>query len=173
MNESMAGIRCPDFYYSPTTTGDRDAMPETGPPPQHGTTRWKYALVGGLASLPFTIFSYWQTGSELSLGAVLFGGILAGHLVERTGGESRIGTRVGIVGGLPVLWVLFDVLAATSGLAGPAWFVTGATLLTIGVTIVVAVLGFGIAALVGEVGARIGNWLAGKQPGGSTPVASR
>jgi hypothetical protein len=34
--------------------------------------------------------------------------------------------------------------------------VTGATLLTIGFTIVVAVLGFGLAALVGELGARIG-----------------
>jgi hypothetical protein len=104
---------------------------------------------------------------------VLFGGILAGYLANRTGSECRgVGTRVGIVGGLPVLWVLFDVLAATSGLAGPAWFVTGATLLTIGFTIVVGVLGFGIAALIGEVGARIGGWLAGQRPDGSTPVAN-
>ena len=148
-------------------------MPETGPPPQHETTQWKYALIGGLASLPFTTFSYWQTGSELSLGAVLFGGILAGYLVDRAGGEpSGVGTRVGIVGGLPVLWVLFDVFAATSGLAGPAWFVTSATLLTIGFTIVVAVLGFGIAAFIGEVGARIGSWLAGKQPSGPASVAN-
>lgn len=147
-------------------------MPETGPSPQNGTT-WKYALIGGLASLPFTTLSYWQTGSELSLGAVLFGGILAGYLANRAGSESSgVGARVGIVGGLPVLWVLFDVLAATSGLAGPAWFVTGATLLTIGFTIVVAVLGFGLAALIGEVGARIGGWLAGQRPDGSTPVAN-
>jgi hypothetical protein len=148
-------------------------MPGTGPPPQHGTTRWKYALVGGVLSLPFTTLSYWQTGSELSLGAVLFGGILAGYLVERAGGEhSGVGTRVGVVGGLPVLWVLFDVLAATSGLGGPAWFVTSATLLTIGFSIVVAVLGFGIAALVGELGVRVGSWLAGRLPGRSTPVAN-
>ena len=148
-------------------------MPETGPPPQHATTRWRYALVGGVASLPFTTLSYWQTGSELSLGAVLFGGIVAGYLVERAGGErSGVGTRVGIVGGLPVLWVTFDVLGATSGLAGPAWFVTSATLLAIGFTVVVAVLGFGIAALIGELGARVGSWLAGKRPGRSASVAN-
>ena len=140
-------------------------MSDVGPPPQHGTTPWKYALIGGLASLPFTTLSYWQTGSELSLGAVLFGGILAGYLARRAGGEtSGVGTRVGIVGGLPVLWVVFDVLAATSGLAGPAWFVTSATLLTVGCTVVVAVVGFGLSALVGEVGTRIGSWVAGNRP---------
>jgi hypothetical protein len=140
-------------------------MPDIGPPPQPGTTSWKYALVGGLVSLPFTTLSYWRTGSELSLGAVLFGGILAGYLARRAGGEiSGVGTRVGIVGGLPVLWVASDVLAATVGLAGPTWFVTSATLLAIGFTIAVAVLGFGIAALVGKLGARIGIWLAGNRP---------
>jgi len=147
-------------------------MPETDPPPRHGTTPWKYALVGGLFALPFTTLGYWQTGSELSLGAVLFGGLLAGYLVKRAGDRSSgVGTRAGLVGGLPVLWVLFDVLAATTGLDGPAWFVTSATLLTVGFTIVVAVLGFGIAALVGEVGARVGGWLAGERPGRSSPVA--
>ena len=140
-------------------------MPEVGPHPQHGTTPWKYALIGGLASLPFTTLSYWQTGSELSLGAVLFGGILAGYLAKRAAGEiSGVGTRVGIVGGHPVLWVVFDVLAATEGLAGPTWFVTSATLFTIGLSLVVAVVGFGISALVGEVGARIGSWMAGNRP---------
>ena len=128
--------------------------------------------VGGV-SLPFTTLSYWQTGSELSLGAVLFGGILAGYLVEQAGGESStVGTRAGLVGGLPVLWVLFDVLIATLGVAGPAWFVTSATLLTIGFTVVVAVLGFGIAALIGDLGARVGTWLAGKRPDRSASVAN-
>ena len=148
-------------------------MPEVGPPPQHGTTPWKYALISGVASLPFTTCSYWQTGSELSLGAVLFGGILAGYLTRRAGGGvSGVGIRVGIVGGLPVLWVVFDVLAATGGLAGPTWFVTSATLIAIGFTIVVAVLGLGISALIGEVGTRIGSWVAGNQPDQSTPVGN-
>jgi hypothetical protein len=148
-------------------------MPDVGPPSTHETTPWKYALIGGGASLPFTTLSYWQTGSELSLGAVLFGGILAGYLAKRADGEiSGVGSRVGIVGGLPVLWVVFDVLAATGGLAGPGWFVTSATLLTIGVTTVIAVVGFGISALVGEVGTRIGCWVAGNRPNQSTPVGN-
>jgi hypothetical protein len=146
-------------------------MSEIGPPPQHERTRWKYVLIGGLAALPFTALSYWPTGSELSLGAVLFGGILAGYLVTRAGGErSGVGIRVGLVGGLPVLWVLFDVLAATSALGGPIWFVTSATVLTVGFTIVVALLGFGIAALIGEIGVQVGSWLADKQSGQSSPA---
>jgi hypothetical protein len=93
-----------NVYFSTTQNGDRDIMSEIGPPPQHERTRWKYVLIGGLAALPFTALSYWPTGSELSLGAVLFGGILAGYLVTRAGGErSGVGIRVGLVGGLPVL----------------------------------------------------------------------
>jgi len=146
-------------------------MSETGPPPQHETTRWKYALIGGLAALPFTTLSYWQTGSELSLGAVLFGGVLAGYLATRAGSDrSGVGFRVGVVGGLPVLWILFDVLAAASAVGGPTWFVTSATVLTIGYTIVVAILGFGIAAFIGEAGALVGYWLADKQPEKPNPV---
>lgn len=140
---------------------------------QSQVTRWKYALIGGLASLSFTTFSYWQTGSQLSFGAVLFGGVLTGYLVRRAGAKSHgVGIRVGMVSGLPILWILFDILTATSGLDGPAWFLTGATLLTIGFTIVVAVLGFGVAALLGEIGARVGSWLAGKQPEQSTPIVN-
>jgi hypothetical protein len=153
--------------YHPTDAHvSRDTMPDGARPPRWGTTRWKYALVGGAVSLPFTTLSYWQTGSELSLGAVLFGGVFAGYLAGRAGGETDgVGIRAGIVGGLPVLWVASEILAATAGLAGPAWFVTSATLLGAGFTIVVAILGFGIAALIGEAGARVGNGLAGRQPG--------
>ncbi|WP_092935566.1 DUF5518 domain-containing protein [Natrinema hispanicum] len=144
-------------------------MPEAGPPLQPGMTQWKYALIGGLCSLPFTTFSYWQTGSELSLGAVFFGGILAGYLIGRVNGEiSGVGVRVGIIGGLPVFWVVFDLLTTTFRLAGPVWFVASA----IGATIVFAVLGFGISALIGEVGVRVGRWLAGNQHDQSTTVGN-
>lgn len=148
-------------------------MFDSGQALHSGTTQWKYALLGGLASLPFTTLSYWQTGSELSLGAVVVGGILAGLLVTRAGVESTgVGMQVGIIGGLPVLWVLVDVLAATSGLAGPVWFVAGATLLTIGFALGLALLGFAIAGLLGEVGVRIGSRLAGNRREGSASVVS-
>lgn len=149
------------------------AMSRIGPSNLRVSETWKFALIGGLLSLPFSTLSYWQTGSELSLGAVLFGGILAGYLVKRGDAEnSGVGIRVGLVGGLPVLWILADMLAATSGLAGPDWFVTASTAMTIGFTIVVAIIGFGIASLVGEAGARVGAWLAVKLPGESNPSSS-
>ena len=137
-------------------------MPKIGPLPQQVSTLWKYAFIGGVASLPLTTLSYWETGSAVSLVAVLFGGTLAGYLHKRGGNASGgIGVRVGLVGGLPVLWILADVFSATSSLAGPTWYVTSASLLAIGFTFVVAVLGFGIAALIGEIGTRIGSRLVG------------
>ncbi len=140
-------------------------MAKNNPSTRHPTRTWKFALIGGLASLPFTAISYWQTGSKLSLSPVLFGGLLAGYLAKRKTGESSgVGIRTGLVGGLPLVWMLFDVLMATSGLSGPSWFVAGATVLTIGVLIGVAVVGFGIAGLIAEVGVRVGSRLAGEPP---------
>jgi hypothetical protein len=116
---------------------------------------------GIVTSLPFTAVGYWQTGSEVSLAPVIFGGVVAGYLATRRTGEcSGVGVRAGLIGGLPIVWMLFDILTATSGLAGPAWFVTRATLLTIGFIVVFAVVGFGLSALVGGGGAKVGSWLA-------------
>jgi len=124
--------------------------------------QWQYALIFGVLALPFTALSYWQTGSELSLSPVFLGSVLAGYLTTRRTGTGRgVGARVGLVGGLPVLWVLFDLLQAASALAGPSWFVASVTLLTVGVTIG---FGFGLAAFIGEIGGRIGGWVASKRP---------
>jgi len=119
--------------------------------------RWKYVLIGGGVALPCTAFSYWQTGSEVSLGAVVLGGLLTGYLLTQSNSEtSRAGIRVGILGGLPVLWAVFDTYVATAGFTEPVWFELAGGVLLIGFTII----GFGIAALAGEVGVRIGIWLA-------------
>lgn len=123
---------------------------------------WRYALVGGLASVPFTAASYWQTGSELSVSPVFFGGLLAGYLAGRaTGDRTGVGARAGLVGALPVLWMLTDILLATSALAGPAWFVAADTALVVLMGGVFALLCLAVAALVGAVGGRVGGWLAG------------
>ncbi|WP_254763388.1 DUF5518 domain-containing protein [Natrinema marinum] len=122
---------------------------------------WQYALLGGLASLPFTATSYWQTGSKISLGAVFFGGILAGFLAKRkTGTSSDVGVRVGIIGGLPAVWLIVDLLAASGGLDGPLWFIAIGLIFLIGFAAVVTVFAFGLAALIGTAGARVGGWLA-------------
>ncbi|ELY63146.1 DUF5518 domain-containing protein [Natrinema versiforme] len=122
---------------------------------------WQYALLGGLVSIPFTAASYLQTGSELSLAPVFFGALLAGFLAERAAGSnSGVGVRAGLIGGLPAVLLLVDLLAASSGLGGPAWFVALGLALLLGFAAVVGILAFGLAALVGIAGARVGGWLA-------------
>ncbi|WP_235063414.1 DUF5518 domain-containing protein [Candidatus Halobonum tyrrellensis] len=136
--------------------------------------RWRYALVGGLLSVPFTTASYWQTGSELSLSPVLFGSLLAGYLAKRkTGSATGVGARAGVVGGLPALWLLADVVAATSGLGGPAWFIAAGTVFAVVAGIAFAILGLGLAALVGAVGARVGAWVAESTGPRQPPSAAR
>lgn len=125
-------------------------------------TSWTYALLGGGVALPVGVFSYWQTGSELSLAPVFFGGILAGYLsTRRTGACDGVGSRAGVVGGLSVVWPLAELVAASSWLSGPTWFVWGGTALTVGMTVSFGVLILGVAAVLGAVGARVGGWLAG------------
>jgi hypothetical protein len=131
---------------------------------------WRYGLLGGLVSVPFTAVGYWQTGSELSLSTVFLGGLLAGYLARRRSGTAAgVGVRVGLVGSLPVLWLLSDVLGAASALSGPAWFVAGALALTVARVAVVAV---GAAVLVGVVGTRVGGGLAGRDGGERAPPAT-
>ena len=101
-------------------------MADDSPSSQDSSAIWKFALIGGIASLPFTTLSYWQTGSKLSLAPVFFGGILAGYLAARNRGVTiDVGTRAIMLGSLPVVWVAFDVVNASSTLAGPDWFVAG------------------------------------------------
>lgn len=120
-------------------------------------TRWRYVLIGGGVALPCTAFSYWQTRSEVSLGAVVLGGVLAGYLLTRANGEtSWAGVRVGIIGGLPVLWAVFDTYVGAAGFAEPVWFKLTRTVFLFGFV----AGGFVIAAVAGEVGVRIGTWLA-------------
>ncbi|MFC6873530.1 DUF5518 domain-containing protein [Halobellus marinus] len=119
--------------------------------------RWKCVLLGGGVALPCTAFSYWQTGSEVSLGAVVLGGLLTGYLLTQSNSDtSRAGIQVGILGGLPVLWAVFDTYVAAAGFTEPVWFKLAEGVLLFGFIIT----GFGIAALAGEVGVRIGTWLA-------------
>jgi hypothetical protein len=129
------------------------------------TETWKYALLGGIASVPFTVGLFWLsgTGSEFALDVVLLGGLLAGYLARAGSADASstsVGVRAGVVGGLPGLWLLVDVLRAASALAGPVWFQVAAVSMTV-VVVTTAVLGF--AGVVGVLGAKVGDWLAEKR----------
>ena len=128
------------------------------------TETWKYALIGGIASLPLTIGLYWQSGmgSEFSLNMVFFGGLLAGYLASAAATEiagSSVGFRAGVLGGLPGLWLVVDLIEAAFVWSSPLWFrVVSISMLTVGFTTVL----FAFAGLVGLLGAKVGGWLAKK-----------
>jgi hypothetical protein len=91
---------------------------------------------------------------------VFLGGLLAGSLARRRTGSARgVGPRAGLVGGLPTLRLLGEVLAAASALSGPPWFVATGLVMTIGCLLVVL---FGFTALVGALGGRAGGWVAAR-----------
>jgi hypothetical protein len=135
------------------------------------TETWKYALIGGIASLPLTIGLYWQSGmgDELSVNMVFFGGLLAGYLASTAATETdgaSVGFRAGVVGSLPGLWLVVDLLEAAIAWSSPLWFrVVAVSVLTVGFTIVLLVF----AGLVGLLGAKVSGWLAKKTGAQRTP----
>jgi len=150
---------------------ETSTMVRIGPLPLRVTATWKYALIGGLTSLPFTIGLYWLSGmgSEFSLNVVFFGGLLAGYLASAAAMEtnsSSVGFRAGVVGGLPGLWLLMDLLEAAIAWSSPLWFrALAASMLAVGFTTVL----LGFAGLVGLLGAKAGGWLARKTGAHRTP----
>ncbi|WP_276270750.1 DUF5518 domain-containing protein [Haloarcula litorea] len=131
-------------------------MSPTWPPSVLRDDTWRYGIVAGLAVVPFTAASYWQTGSEMSLGVVFWAGVVAGYLVKRRGLDgTAVGFRAGLVGALPGLWMAADLTAFVLGLGG-GWF----RLLQLLVVAVVVSLLFLFASVTGALGGRLGGWLA-------------
>ncbi|MCO8265080.1 DUF5518 domain-containing protein [Haloferax sp. AB510] len=134
-------------------------------PPSERSWRRRYSLVGGLVAAVFVSWSYLDGRSAMSLTAVFFAGLVVGAVAKRRHGTATgVGVRTGLVGGLPILWVLFDVLAFATGLSGPTWFVVAGWLMVLGGVATVGLLGFGLSALLGEAGARVGAALTTSDP---------
>ncbi|MFC7029150.1 DUF5518 domain-containing protein [Halomicroarcula sp. GCM10025710] len=113
---------------------------------------------------PLTVGLYWLSGmgNELSLNMVFVGGLIAGFLAKTRVTDAdgaAAGLRAGIVGAVPGLWFLVGVFEAATVFSGPLWFRTAALFLVVGT---VAVVLFGLGALVGFLGAKVGGWLAGR-----------
>ncbi|MFC7075513.1 DUF5518 domain-containing protein [Haloarcula halophila] len=134
---------------------------------------WRYALLGGVLSAPFTLASYWQSGSEMSLSAVFFAAIVVGYLAKQRGLESSpVGLRTGVVGSVPALWIVWDLLTAATALSGSAWFVVGGSLAVALFTLMFLGLVVSFSALFGALGGRLGGWIAERSGGGRRPAAS-
>lgn len=123
---------------------------------------WKYALIGGLTSVPLTFGLYWLSGmgSEFSMNMVFFGGVLAGYLAKRNSAQARsAGIRAGVIGGLPiVVWALATLLGISDG----SMMVWSAPLPEAVFLIFVGLVLLGISAIAGVLGGILGGWLSKK-----------
>jgi hypothetical protein len=134
---------------------------------------WRYALVGGIASMLFTVGLSWQSGlgTELALGMALVAGTIAGYLAARGTADAdsdSAGIRAGLVGALPGLWVVVEMMLFAGTGRQPLWVtLVGAST----VALLFAVALFVLAGLAGFLGAAVGRRLAVRSGRRSRPVA--
>lgn len=133
---------------------------------------WKYAVIGGISSIPLTVGYYWLsgTGNDFSANMIFFGGLLAGYLAKKSGVDPvSAGFRAGVVGGLPAfIWILPQMVRTGTSFA-TAWSSSVAA------TVVMAFFGIAvvaIAAVPGALGGYVGSWLAKKVTGNRSPAVS-
>ena len=118
---------------------------------------WKYALLGGLPALPFTILEVWRSADTMTFDVFLLGSALAGYLIKRHGGNSTAtGFRAALVGGSPALWVLVDLFQTIPAGPNPLWFQVVSIVLLLGLGVVIVL----ILAVSGALAGRFGGWLA-------------
>ncbi|QIO21869.1 DUF5518 domain-containing protein [Haloarcula sp. JP-L23] len=132
---------------------------------------WTYAIPGGLATIPFTVASYWSSGEAMAFSSVFVAAVATGYLAKRHGLESTpVGVRTGLVGALPVALLLADILGAATALGGPLPFVAAASVLTAGFLVTILGLVVGLSVLLGWAGGRLGGWLAERNSHGRPPA---
>lgn len=120
---------------------------------------WWYSVGGGLFVVSATAISYWQTGSELSPSVIVVAALVVGYVAKRRSAyDDRLGGRVGIVGGFPVLLESYDSVVYILELS----YTPMVTVANLAFLAAFVGFGFGLAALLGEVGAKVGYRLAGR-----------
>lgn len=71
---------------------------------------WAPAVLAGVASMPVTVAAHWLLSTS-SVSAVSLVGVVVGYLYRnRSTMGIRVGTRMGLVGSLPALWLDDDLL---------------------------------------------------------------
>jgi hypothetical protein len=121
------------------------------------TETWTYALVGGLLALPFTALEVWRSPENITLNAVVVGSVLAGYLIKRRGGNSTAtGIRTALIGGIPALWALTELLRSISNVPNPSWFQA----VSVGMALAFGGLMVVVVAVFGALAGRFGGWLA-------------
>lgn len=119
--------------------------------------RSRTAVLAGLATIPFTVLLSWESDPSTFSGTpILVAGLLVGYLYSDRATESRqAGKLVGVVGAVPVvIWSVVDWLPVLR--TEPPGFVVASSLLTL----IVMAIGVGLFALIGIIGATVGNGIA-------------
>ena len=139
----------------------------------HENQTLKYALLGGLVSIPLVLADYWLSGMDnyFSINMVLFGGLVAGFLAQQGSANTRkAAIGAGIVGGLPGgLWIL-PAIGQTWTSFATAW---SSPLAATGLILLGYVLTVSISAVAGLLGGIVGGWLAKNVDGKLLGAVSR
>lgn len=121
------------------------------------TDSWKYALIGGVLALPFTVLKVLQSSESITLEIFVAGSLLAGYLIKRHGGNSTVtGLRSALIGGFPVLWTLPEMLRTVADIPNPPWFQA----VSIIVLLTFSGLMLALLAILGALAGRFGGWIA-------------
>ncbi|WP_136591584.1 DUF5518 domain-containing protein [Salinigranum halophilum] len=132
---------------------------------------WKYALIGGIVSIPLSIGLYWYSGmgNDFSANMVFVGGLLAGYLAKRSSVAAKpVGLRAGLIGSLPgLIWIFPHTVETARNIAGAGSITPAAVVLIIFFSTFV----LGIGAVAGFLGGAVGGWLS-KKIGPVLPVFS-
>ncbi|MHC3378829.1 DUF5518 domain-containing protein [Haloarcula sp. H-GB5] len=130
---------------------------------------WRCALIGGLVPAAFTLVDVLRSGSDITFQGLFLGGVIAGYLVKRHGGTgTAAGVRAGLIGGIPALWSLKELVVAIPTIPNPLWFRT----VGVGMALAVGVFLLVFPVVVGGLAGRYGGWLAERQGHPKVPTAS-
>lgn len=123
---------------------------------------WRYASIGGLASLPLSLVYYWWSGmgNYFSTLPIFFGGLLAGYLAQMNSRRpAKAGIGAGILGGLPGYIFMLPPMAQTATDFATAWSSPLGAVVVVAFSIPAIIV---VAALPGWIGGFVGGWLAKK-----------
>lgn len=121
---------------------------------------WKYAFIGGVISIPFTVVVHVKTGSGIEFSSVtmVLGGGVAGYLTKRDSVRPRMaGALAGAIGALPLLWWWSTVFGTIPFGVMPVWPDAIQRFVYLSV---LGLIVFVVAVFAGWLGGQAGRWIS-------------